>query len=533
VRSKQKRCKQTFLIGIGGGTASGKTSVCRAVVKQLGLPWVQILSMDCFYRPLTESERANVDDYNFDHPNAFDWDLLLNVLQELKSGKAVKCPQYDFTTHSRKKEHTLMYGADVVLCEGILILHHPEVLQQFDVKVFVQTDDDIRLIRRIQRDLKERGRTLQSILSQYQKTVKPSYDLFCAPTASKADIVIPRGRDNFVAIALLSDHVKNKLIEGGNVKPLFFAAADKQKSKQDALSLLPDNILLPDKQDQELQRKAQELCHNEPLDDKQLVTTVHWLCSTLLRLCVQQFIPRALVMPSPCPTPSSLSRSASRSASPFPRQASDTQDGIVLQNIDDMLHSIDEHCKASHEDKKQNEIEEAVHMNGGGSPAAKQSVCVVTVFSGGMLFGDTIMDTLGSNTSLDVQYGSMHIFHESHKPSKPRFYDRQLPPNIAQQKVVVVDAFIGTGNRARMALQVIIDHHVPPSNICFVSLVASHAGIVNLARVFPECQFITALIQSNNNNGMKHHWETRPVTSELTLRFCKAAGIDIVKDDSN
>ena len=101
--------KRTFLIGVAGGTASGKTSVCRAVVDRLQLPSVQILSMDCFYRPLTDKQRAEISDYNFDHPNAFDWELLLSVLKGLKQGKAVKCPQYDFATHSRKKEFTLMY----------------------------------------------------------------------------------------------------------------------------------------------------------------------------------------------------------------------------------------------------------------------------------------------------------------------------------------------------------------------------------------------------------------------------------------
>eukprot|EP00483_Globobulimina_turgida_P002579 UN02583 len=147
-----------------------------------------------------------------------------------------------------------------------------------------------------------------------------------------------------------------------------------------------------------------------------------------------------------------------------------------------------------------------------------------------MLFGESIMNVLGNNALFKVNFGSIHIFHESSKPAKPRFYDRKLPSDISTQKVIMVDAFIGTGNRARMALQVIIDHHVPPQNICFISLIASQDGIVNLAKVFPNVQFITASIEHVGSDNDKH-WETAPVTSSLVLKYCEAAGIDIVEQE--
>jgi len=165
---------------------------------------------------------------------------------------------------------------------------------------------------------------------------------------------------------------------------------------------------------------------------------------------------------------------------------------------------------------------DAVAENGWG-------VCVVTIFSGGMLFGETIMEQLSGNSkefSGAVQFGSIHIFHESKKPAKPRFYDRKLPPNISGQKVIMVDAFIGTGNRARMALQVLIDHHVPQQNICFITLESSTEGIVHLARVFPNVLFVTARV--GHIGHQEQHWEMVPETSSLVIKYCKAAGIDVV-----
>jgi len=566
-RSSKRRCKQTFLIGVAGGTASGKTSVCRAVVNNLQLPWVQILSLDCFYRPLTKEERDNVADYNFDHPNAFDWDLLLSVLLELKQGKAVKCPQYDFTTHSRKEEYTVMYGADVVLCEGILMLHDPDVVKQFDVKVFVTTDDDIRLIRRIKRDIKERGRTLESILFQYEKTVKPSYTLFCEPTQQRADIVIPRGKENVVAIHLLSDHIKNKLIEGGNVASSFFQRDSESPLKKNKAGFnfpereIPENVMLAAhklvgdvqsntdshlEDDDKVNYAAEELCNNEQLSGKELLSVVTLLCNQLLTLCNQHFVPKKFVTPTPSPTsspsprrPSSVPEEKSNGAKVVPntlqKMPSSSPEIMYMDDSED-----DEDVQEGSPSFPDNENGDTVKMNlaqkleqdgqdGNTKKTEAKKVCVVTILSGGILFGESILESIGKNQRLQVQYGSIHIFHESHKPSKPRFYDRKLPPNISDQKVILVDAFIGTGNRARMALQVIIDHHVPEENICFISLVSTKSGIVNLARVFPNVQFITGRI--NEKTGRETHWETTPVTSELVIRYCKAAGIDIVEDD--
>ena len=478
---ESKRRKRTFLIGVAGGTASGKTSVCRAVVDHLQLPWVQILSMDCFYRPLTDSERG--DNYNFDHPNAFDWKLLLSVLKELKQGKAVKCPQYDFTTHSRKKEFTLMYGADVVLCEGILILHDPKILEQFDVKVFVKTDDDIRLIRRIKRDMANRGRTLDGILAQYQQTVKPSYHTFCEPTQSAADVVIPRGRDNLVAIQLLCDHIKNKLIEGGNVDPVFYKTNPRDSKCPPSI---PANVSVP-AQDVQVQNAVDEL-HSDQAEGKRLLQTIMVLCNKLLTLCLEEFMPRRFFTPSPTPRPNPLQ---------FSKELKEEEEAEVIMFVDDEdeegeplkelgfpggvntdsdSHSENDggdamgfmggiggtggsnghHGLTVHDLSNELTKMDKSRMSLDGRPSLpldedlgpdvdmthcqplEQEVCVVTIFSGGMLFGETIMEQMGNNKSFKVDWGTIHIFHESKKPAKPRFYDRQLPLNIHEQKVIMV-----------------------------------------------------------------------------------------------
>jgi uridine kinase len=203
--------KQPFLIGVAGGTASGKTTVCKNIIEKLRVRWVLLLSMDSFYRVLSKEELDNVSEYNFDHPNAFDIDLMISKLKDLKEGKPVEVPIYDFKTHSRLKENKTYYGADVIIFEGILTFYFEELRNMMDLKIFVDEDSDIRLARRLQRDIKERGRTVIGVLTQYEKFVKPAFDNYIYPTKKYADIIIPRGGANIVAIELISEHIRNKL----------------------------------------------------------------------------------------------------------------------------------------------------------------------------------------------------------------------------------------------------------------------------------------------------------------------------------
>ncbi|XP_054617743.1 uridine-cytidine kinase-like 1 isoform X2 [Dunckerocampus dactyliophorus] len=205
--------KEAFVIGLCGGSASGKTTVANKIIEALDVPWVVLLSMDSFYKVLDEDQQelAAKNEYNFDHPDAFDFELLVSVLRKLKKGKSIKVPVYDFTSHCRRKEWKTVYGANVVIFEGILAFANKELLKLLDMKVFVDTDSDIRLIRRLKRDVSQRGRDIGGIIKQYNKFVKPAFEQYIEPTVPLADIVVPRGGDNFVALDLIVQHVHSQL----------------------------------------------------------------------------------------------------------------------------------------------------------------------------------------------------------------------------------------------------------------------------------------------------------------------------------
>ncbi|XP_058143318.1 uridine-cytidine kinase-like 1 isoform X3 [Dasypus novemcinctus] len=207
--------KEAFAIGLGGGSASGKTTVARMIIEALDVPWVVLLSMDSFYKVLTQQqqEQAAHNNFDFDHPDAFDFDLIVSTLKKLKQGKSVKVPIYDFTTHSRKKDWKTLYGANVIIFEGIMAFADKTLLELLDMKIFVDTDSDIRLVRRLRRDIGERGRDIEGVIKQYNKFVKPAFDQYIQPTMRLADIVVPRGSGNAVAIDLIVQHVHSQLEE--------------------------------------------------------------------------------------------------------------------------------------------------------------------------------------------------------------------------------------------------------------------------------------------------------------------------------
>lgn len=209
----QGQLVEPFVIGICGGSASGKTTVAKKIIEELDVPWVTLLSMDSFYKVLSEESHklAENNDYNFDHPDAFDFDLLCSTLKRLKRGKRVEVPCYNFVTHSREKRTKIMYGANVIICEGILLFAHAHLLELMDMKIFIDTDSDVRLLRRLRRDITERGRDLEGVLKQYNKFVKPAFDHHIAPSMIHADLIVPRGGENKVAINLVVRHVHTQL----------------------------------------------------------------------------------------------------------------------------------------------------------------------------------------------------------------------------------------------------------------------------------------------------------------------------------
>ncbi|KAL4312013.1 hypothetical protein GQ457_01G006220 [Hibiscus cannabinus] len=204
--------KQPFVIGVAGGAASGKTTVCDMIIQQLHDQRVVLVNQDSFYHNLTEEELARVHEYNFDHPDAFDTEKLLDSMENLRHDRAVDIPNYDFRSYKNNVFAARRVNpSDVIILEGILIFHDPRVRELMNMKIFVDTDADVRLARRIKRDTVEKGRDIGAVLDQYSKFVKPAFDDFILPTKKYADIIIPRGGDNHVAIDLIVQHIRTKL----------------------------------------------------------------------------------------------------------------------------------------------------------------------------------------------------------------------------------------------------------------------------------------------------------------------------------
>ncbi len=205
--------KKEMLIGIAGASGSGKTLVAHTLYKKLGSDKVTIIQEDAYYKDLSHLPLEERAKFNFDHPDAFDHDLLIEHLKKLLAGESIEQPQYDYTTHSRKKETRRIGPHQIIILEGILILAIPELRELMDIKIYIDTPPDICFIRRLERDIKERGRTVETVIRQYLDTVRPMYLQFVEPSKRYADIIIPRGGKNFIAIDIVKSKIEKLLQE--------------------------------------------------------------------------------------------------------------------------------------------------------------------------------------------------------------------------------------------------------------------------------------------------------------------------------
>ena len=203
-------------IGIAGGTGSGKTTITRRILDEFGGD-VSVLYHDNYYKRHDDIPFPERKKLNYDHPNAFDTPLLVQHLDALRAGQAIECPTYDYTVHNRAAETITVTPAKVIVVEGILIFAEPELRERLDIKLFVDTDADVRILRRIVRDVRDRGRDLESIVTQYLTTVKPMHEAFVEPSKRNADIIVPNGGENTTAIEMLAHHIRS-LIEKANMR---------------------------------------------------------------------------------------------------------------------------------------------------------------------------------------------------------------------------------------------------------------------------------------------------------------------------
>ncbi|QAR31217.1 uridine kinase [Ornithobacterium rhinotracheale] len=201
-----------LVIGIAGGTGCGKTTVVNNILNKLSSGEVIVISQDNYYKDSSHLPFSEREKINFDHPRSIDFDLLVSHIKALKNSKTIEQPIYSFLTHSRTEEVIITHPKQVIIVEGILVLTNPELRELFDVKLFVHADSDERLVRRIRRDIQERGRDLEEVLTRYQKTLKPMHEQFIEPSKNYADIIIPNEKkQNTVAIDVLSTLIINKL----------------------------------------------------------------------------------------------------------------------------------------------------------------------------------------------------------------------------------------------------------------------------------------------------------------------------------
>jgi uridine kinase len=206
--------KNCIIIGVAGGSGSGKTTIAKNLVKAFRSEDAVLVEQDAYYKELKDLSIQEKSNINFDHPNSIEFSLLESDLKNLLKNQHIKRPIYDFKTHSRKKETVIINPSKIIIVEGILLFAIPEIRDIFDVKIFVDTDADEMLLRRIERDITERGRTFKSVRDQYLNTVKPMYLEFCEPSKRYADIIIPRGGENKIAINMIIAKLKRYLQKG-------------------------------------------------------------------------------------------------------------------------------------------------------------------------------------------------------------------------------------------------------------------------------------------------------------------------------
>lgn len=200
-----------LIIGIAGGTGSGKTTVVNQILNELPADEVCVISQDHYYKQTTDLSYQERTKINFDHPKAIDFDLLVEHVKQLRNGDVIEQPVYSFVTHNRTSDTLMTHPRKVVIVEGILIFNSRELRDLFDIKIFVHADADERLIRRVRRDIEERGRDINEVLTRYQNTLKPMHQQFIEPTKNYADIIIPNDRYNTVAVDIVRTVISQKL----------------------------------------------------------------------------------------------------------------------------------------------------------------------------------------------------------------------------------------------------------------------------------------------------------------------------------
>ncbi|KAJ1985554.1 Uridine kinase [Dimargaris cristalligena] len=413
-----------FIVGVAGGSASGKTSVAEVILKSLNVPWVVILSMDSFYKPLTpeQSARAFRNEHDFDHPNSFDYELLFKTLQALKQGEKVDIPIYDFKTHSRTNRTQRVYGANVVIFEGIFALYDPAVLSLMDMKIFVDADGDVRLARRLQRDVSERGRDLAGVLAQYQRFVKPSYETYIHPTMRNADVIVPRGLANQRAIHLITQMITKQLRES---YLNFRWELARVPCSECALTDKPNLTVLPATNQL---KGLHTIIRNRDTSRHDFIFYSERLCTLVV------------------------------------------ERGLSLLPFTDVTVTTPT-----------------------GAPYAGQRLQSPRLCGVSILRAGSTMESGLRKVCKDIAVGKI-LIQSDPVTGEPKLHYCKFPRDLATSYVLLMDALVGTGAAALMAIRVLLDHRVPEDHIIFLNLLAAPQGIHAVTKAFPQVRIVSSMV---------------------------------------
>ncbi|XP_021350989.1 uridine-cytidine kinase-like 1 isoform X3 [Mizuhopecten yessoensis] len=437
--------KAAFVIGVCGGSASGKTTVAKRIIEMLDVPWVSLLSMDSFYKVLGEKEHklAGENEYNFDHPDAFDFDLMIKTLKRLKEGKNVEVPVYNFITHGRDKQTKTIYGANVVIFEGIMSFVNKELLELMHMRIFVDTDSDIRLARRLKRDIAERGRELEGVLKQYNKFVKPAFEHYIEPSMTHADIIVPRGGENKVAVSLIVMHVHTQLQKRG------FKLRSKLALSANNGTKMPDSLYVLEKTPQ-VQGLHTFIRNRETSRDEFI-----FYSKRLMRLLFEYAM----------------------SMLPFKSVKVETPQSVLY---DGKRLNATKMCNDSPIGGKETEV--------------TLKICGVSILRA----GETMEQAL-CEVCKDIRLGKI-LIQTNFDTGEPELHYLRLPKDIKETHVMLMDATVATGAAAMMAIRVLLDHDVPEENILLLSLLMAESGVHSVAYAFPKVKIVTTAVDKQVND---------------------------------
>lgn len=473
-----------YVVGVAGGSASGKTSIAKEILRRLpNVPWVAIISQDAFYRPLTpeQTKQAFAQNFDFDHPSAIDQELLVQCIRDLKKSRAVQIPVYSFTQHQRTAESTYLYGHAVIVVEGIFVLQDAALRSLLDLKIFVQTDPDIMLARRIRRDILDRGRSVEGVLDQYLRFVKPSFDTFVSITAKYADIIVP-GANNAVAIDVISQHIAKHL---------------RRKTSQSALMVQPD----------------------PPEEAVMAHTTRHAQARLLLGTTAQGHEAHAVEL-EPFSDPPQHGGPGRPGAPPWLATVHEvmplpsnvlvvpptTQLNSMLTQLHDSQTQASEFAFACK--RIGTMVVEAatallpyrprtVELPTGGTYTGVEldtaHMCAVSILRSGAVLEHALRRAFPA-----LSLGSL-LIQSLESNRHPLLYSVDLPSFIRRRDqarktwVFLTDAQIGTGAAAVMAIRVLLDHGVPQHQIVLLALLASaKGGLWAVHHAFPHVRIVVA-----------------------------------------